>query len=288
MDFKNKFFSIPPRVSSRIIALLLALTLSFFSFQIAKSIENNGSITPPDQSGQDDTENKAPAISPSVTHFESEGAISIGTVIDGRGAIVCNLTDNKIIAEKAMNSPIQTSDVTSFMIALVVSKEIKEGRISLTDEAVCPAAAATSPTYNLSSQVLPIGKRMQVQNILKCMLYQKGSSYAYTLAVHVGGSLSEFTKKMNEYASEIGLECTFADCIGEAGGNLISPYDFAVIMKYFYSDTLLSGMLCSDDILTVGYGQSGSVELVVRNDFFQSWCTVAPIRPIITKILDNL
>ena len=140
---------------------------------------------------------------------------------------------------------------------------------------MCPASAAKSENYALSSDVFSIGKRMKISDIIKCMMYQRGSSYAYTLAVHISGSEEEFVKAMNSLCAELGLkETKFQSvCGGDDSSGVTSAYDVAVIMKSFLEDSSLKKIFLSKEPVTVDRGYSDSVCLVVKNDFFEKYCT---------------
>lgn len=268
----------PPRISARVIAALLALAIAFIGMRIFSLLDGeelesptldgeNGEQVSKEETGDNfETESKK--------QFDTSNAANAGTVINAKNAVLCCFEDGNIIAQKEPTGAVPLKDATVFMVALTVSKAVSDGRISLADEAVCPASAAKSPGYSLSSQVLPIGKRMRIEDILKCMLYQSGTSYAYTLAVHISGSVEAFTKEMSEYATTLGvLEADFKSCVGDDDGTTLNMYDFAVIMKSFFNDKYLSEVLCSDSAVTVDYSQNSSIRLVVKNDFFESFCT---------------
>ena len=276
MNLKGIIYCAPPKITARVIAAILALLLALAAFKISDSLikadtenEDQDAVESEELNGGKETE------SPKRDVFNAEGAISVGAVVNGSSAFLCNLTDSAVIAEKNCYEKVSARDATVFMVALTVSKAINEGRVNLTDEAVCPASAAKFPNYKLSEEVLPIGKRMKIGDILKCMLYQSGSSYAYTLAVHISGSEEAFVSEMNAYCANLKLsETSFVSCTGdEAVSGTISAYDLAAILKAALSEPLIRGIICSDDMITVGYGQSGSVNLVVKNDFFESYCT---------------
>lgn len=272
-------YSTSPRVVSRIIAAILALIFALTAVKIFCEIRSENGVGG-EGGGVGGNETDATVNVgegdggqiPENSIFATDGAITIGSVIGGKSAIICDLKAQKVVAQKNIHGSLGLKDASVFMTALTVSKAANEGRVALTDYAVCPASAAKSEYYSLSKDILPIGKRMRVGDILKCMIYQSGSSYAYTLAVHISGSEEAFTAEMNEYAKAIGLTDTvFMDCRGESGST--SVYDLAVILNRVLADPLLKEILFSDDMLTVGYGQSGSVELAVKNDFFETYCT---------------
>ncbi len=275
MSIKNLLQNTPPRVLARAVSLFVALALALTGARIAYlvDVKNPPSYAQGEQNTETGKESDENGEEAEV--FSSENAQKVGSVIGAKSGALCSLTDSLVLAEKEMHGAVSIKDATVFMTALTAARAVSEGRVMLSDEAVCPASAAKKPNYNLSSQVLPIGKKMTLEKILKCMLYQSGSSYAYTLAVHISGSEEAFVSEMNEYASALGVKNTsFNSCTGdESDSGTVSAYDLAVIMKAFLSDTLLGGIFCSNEMITVSGTQSTSVKLVVENDFFASYCT---------------
>ena len=116
---------------------------------------------------------------------------------------------------------------------------------------------------------------MKISDILKCMMYQRGSSYAYTLAVHISGSEEEFVKEMNSLCTELGLKGTEfkSVCGGDIDSGYTTAYDIAVIMKVFLEDVRLREIFLSREPVSIDRGYSESVCLVVKNDFFEKYCT---------------
>lgn len=267
MSFKAILYSAPPKITTRVIAAIIAILLTLVSVRITTSLVIDEDGDGDEAETEEETEIKEDF---DRTELDSENATSVGTVVNGSSAILVDLTNKTVIAEKNKIGKTEVSDASVFMVALTVSSAINGGRVALTDEAVCPASAAKLKDYSVSEDVLPIGKRMKIGDILKCMFYQRGPSYAYTLAVHISGSEEAFVTEMNGLADSLKLNDTAFNSIR---GGTVSAYDLAVIIKRVLEDPLLKSMLCSDDMLTVGYGQSGSVELVVKNEFFDKYCT---------------
>lgn len=266
-NFKKMIYSVPPKVSARIIALILAIITASLCLRIGYSISGDDEQNV-DNSNQ--TENMQ--VVEDNTTFSREGALSIGSVIGAGGATVCSLSESKIIAQKTLDSPIIIGDAVVLITALLTSKAISDGRISLNDEAVCPASAAKSPSYGVSSQILPIGRRMQINDILKCMLFQSGSAFAITLAVHISGSEQAFADEMNLYLASLGITGTVSDCCGDTE-SILTPYQLSLVIKNFYADPLLCTIINSNEPITVMHGSG--VETVIKNDFFVSVCTPA-------------
>ena len=275
MGIRDSFTFLSPKISSKILAFLLAFSLTAVGFECLawfSSAEEPGGDAPEDEV----TETVAPtedAEKPKV--FISEGASGVGTAINGVSGVFVSITDRKILAEKSMSVSVKAGEISAFAVALTVSEAIKSQRAFISDEAVCPASAAKYENYNLSADVFSIGKKMKIGDILKCMLYQRGSSYAYSLAVHISGSEEAFLAEMNALCKRIGASQTVftSVCGGEKDSGVTTAYDTAVIMKAFLTDSLLRDMFISEDYVTVEHGYKGSVYLVVKNDFFEKYCT---------------
>ena len=270
------FTSVSPRITSKILAFILAFSITavgiecFSRFMSTDNMRENNDIDEEITETvvqQEETEKKQV--------FITEGASSVGTAINGISGVFVSITERKIIAEKCMDISVKAGDISVFAVALTVSEAIKEQRILLGDEAVCPASAAKYENYNLSSDVFSIGKKMKISDILKCMLYQRGSSYAYALAVHISGSEEAFISEMNDLCKSLGaMQTEFTSvCGGETASGITTAYDISVIMKAFLSDSMLKDMFVSNNYVTVDHAYKGSVYLVVKNEFFEKYCT---------------
>ena len=192
------------------------------------------------------------------------------------GVIVADITKMTVIAEKNKEKVIGCGDLSVFAVALLVSRAIDSGRINENEYAVCPASAQKRPNYQPSSAILSVGKRMTVGDVLRCMIYQKGSSFAYTLAVHISGSEEAFLSELNALMGEIkAVNTAFASVCGDDDGiSKTTASDSAVIIRAFLNDKRLKDMLCSSEGLAVKNGdEPSSVYLTVKNDFFVSCCT---------------
>ena len=273
MNFKKMIYSVSPKLLARVVSLLLALVVALLCIRIGYTSDGETEEEAPDgENSQENTENTENSEKKETvnTVFNRENTGKIGSVVASGGAIVCSLTDNLLIAEKNADTPVSSGNAVAFAVALMTVKAANEGKISLTDEAVCPASAAKSAGYSASAHILPIGRRMQIVDILKCMLFQNGTSYAITLAVHLSGSVESFTAEMNEYLALLGVLNKFPDASGDIDAK-ISPHDIAVIVKCFFAEPILKEIIKSSAPITVSVGQS--VDLVVKNDFFTTSCT---------------
>ncbi len=290
MNLRGIISAFPPRLGSRIISALLALCITLGGFKCisllkgGKSKSEDGGKTE-DPSGNvdnvlDSVQSGSDGVSGGATQqrpiFDSKNAKQISTLVTADGAMMCNLDKKSMIAVKEAERELGSGDISVFMIAVIVSEKLSNGNISETEEAVCPAGAARKANYSLSSDILSVGKRMNIRELLTCMLYQRGSSFAYTLAVHISGSEESFVNEMNTKASEYGMKNTFFTnvCGADNKEAITTSYDTAIILNKFLEDSRLRKIFCSDEKVTIGmYSQSSSVYLTVSNDFFETHCT---------------
>ena len=270
-----------PRICSRIISAIIALTVTFAGFkgyELIKIKKNTEGGT--DAKGEGGGETVEVGTAPeenkgnSEKVFSEENAVTVSGEINAEAVIICNMSGLQIIAEKEKKKVISCGELAVFATALLTSRAIDSGRISETEYAVCPANAQKKPNYSASSGVFSVGEKMTVKDILRCMLYQRGSSYAYTLAVHISGSEESFVSELNTLSAELKMtETAFTNVCGlDDGVAKTTAYDMAILMKHFLSDGRLKGLFSSMERLTVGEG-FGSVYLTVANDFFVSSCT---------------
>lgn len=281
MDIKKYLYYLPPKVTSRVVAFTLALILSLVALRIASTVDEPTEDLPQTEDTQPNEENNGNDVPEAENDtIKTDAAVPIAGIISASEAVLFDFTQSSVLAEKNMYDQINIGDLSIFMTAIITSKAINDGVINLDDYAVCPASAAKLDGYSLSSEVLPIGKRMKVGDILKCMIYQRGSAYVYTLAVHIGKSEEAFVDKMNEYAVSIGLKNTVftASTSNDLHTATTTPYDLAIVLKCFFSDPILKEIFCSFEPINISDLNTSSIQLVVKNEFFEFYCTEAQAR----------
>ncbi len=294
MNLRGIISAFPPRLGSKLISAILALCISIGVFKCVSLLKGgnatdteNGpdsnvstdnvtnNVTDNTQSGSGNVKEET-AQPPNTPVFDDKNAKPISTLVTADGAIMCNIDGKSTVAKKETEKLLGSGDISVFMTSLIVSEKLSKGSISETEEAVCPAGAARKANYSLSSDILSVGKRMNIRELLTCMLYQRGSSFAYTLAVHISGSEESFVNEMNAKAKEYGMKDTvFTNVCGADDKEAVTTsYDTMLLLSKFLEDTRLRKIFCSDEKITIGmYSQSNSVYLTVSNDFFETHCT---------------
>lgn len=286
MSFDGIVGGLTPRVSSKIISAVLAFVLTLGGLKSFELIRNrdrgDGGEKVSDGDGSVETgaepeknENSGEKL------FSDADAVNITGETSADAVLFCNMTKMHIVAQKEKEKVINCGDASVFAAAILVSRAIDSGKISGDEYAVCPASAQKRTNYSLSSRVLYVGKKMTVNDILKCMLYQRGSSFAYTLAVHISGSEEAFVSELNTLSAELSMTGTaFTNVCGEDDGVAkTTAYDLALLLRAFLNDARLKDIFCSSERFTLKSGEEqSSIYITVANDFFVSSCTESQAR----------
>ncbi len=285
MNIKRKLLSLPPKITSRVIAALLALFITFSVFKCVDLITRTGGDdknNEADQSGENENKDTSSDKEASVTPNENavvikkDNVLSITYGVNGESGVLYNITKNELVAEKNMDYRLGVGELSDFMAAIVLADMLSSGDLKENETVVCPAMAAKRPKYELSSDVYSVGERLDVITLIKCLLYQRGSSYTYALAVHSMQSEEQFVDRMNEKAKELGAVSTvFTNVCGQDDGNAkTTAYDTAVILKAFFERDILKEIFESNQpVIIRKKGSNSSVYLTVTNDFFELNCT---------------
>lgn len=119
-----------------------------------------------------------------------------------------SIDDGTVIFEKNADTPVAPASLTKIMTALVVLKNCPDLNQTVTVE-----QAAIESLYGTGSSIagLKVGETMTLYNMLCCLLIPSGNDAAVTLAVHVGGTIENFVKMMNDTAKELGCTNTHFD-----------------------------------------------------------------------------
>lgn len=173
---------------------------------------------------------------------------------DAKSMILIEATTGAVLYEMNADEPLPPASVTKIMTLLLVMEAVDSGKISLADDVTVSQNAASMG----GSQIyLEVGECMTVEEMIKAVIIASANDAALALAEHVCGSEAEFVAKMNERASELGMNKTnFENTNGlddTTTGHLTSARDIAImsaelikhetILKYttVWQDTLRDG-----------------------------------------------
>lgn len=145
--------------------------------------------------------------------------------------LLMEVSTGTILFEKAADEERSPASITKIMTLLLIYEELEKGTLKLEDEVVTSAHAKSMG----GSQVfLEEGEKQTVETLIKCIVIASGNDAAVAMAEHISGSETEFVKKMNEKASQLGMVHThFEDCCGltEASDHLTSAKDVALVSR---------------------------------------------------------
>lgn len=117
-----------------------------------------------------------------------------------------------VLAERDALARIEPASLTKLMTAYAVFRELKQGRLRLSDEVSVSEKAWRMPG---SRMFLRAGSRAAVEDLLSGMIVQSGNDATVALAEHVAGNEPAFVARMNQYAAELGMVGThFANSTG--------------------------------------------------------------------------
>ncbi len=119
------------------------------------------------------------------------------------GHLLIDFNSGKVLAESNSTEQLEPASLTKIMTAYVVLRELKEGNIKLDEEVLISKKAWRTPG---SRMFIEVGKRVQVEQLLKGMIIQSGNDASVALAEHVAGSEDVFANLMNEHAQRLGME----------------------------------------------------------------------------------
>ncbi|MCI8464896.1 MAG: D-alanyl-D-alanine carboxypeptidase [Lachnospiraceae bacterium] len=151
--------------------------------------------------------------------------------ITARSALLMEASTGTVIYEKNADEALRPASITKIMTLILIFDAIRDGRITLEDQAVTSAYAKSMG----GSQVfLEEGESQSVETLIKCIVIASGNDAAVTMAEYIAGSESEFVRQMNERAKALGMEHTnFEDCCGltDSATHLTSARDVAIMSR---------------------------------------------------------
>lgn len=150
--------------------------------------------------------------------------------ITAPSAVLMETSSGKILFEKNPHEQRPCASITKVMTMLLVCEAIDNGKLSLDDTITASAHAASMGGSDIW---LEEGETMSADDMIKAMVVASANDAAVALAEHLCGSEEVFVEKMNEKASQLGMNDTvFKNCNGlDEDGHITSAYDVAVMSR---------------------------------------------------------
>ncbi len=177
--------------------------------------------------------------------FTNAGAITpAAPELAAKSYILMDYDSGKIIVEHNADMPVPPASLTKMMTSYVVSAEIAEGNLKLTDTVhISKNAWAQNPLFKDSSLTwIEVNTDVSVDDLLKGVIIQSGNDASVALAEHIAGSEDVFAELMNQHAIKLGMSNThFKNSNGlPAEGHLSSARDLAILtaamIRFFPSE----------------------------------------------------
>lgn len=163
----------------------------------------------------------------SVTGFAiTQKTKTADTTVGAKAAVVMDLKNGRVLFEQNMHDRLAMASTTKIMTALIA---LEQGDLE-TYFTVDPIGIRVEG----SSMGLIEGDEVNLYSLAVGMLLPSGNDAANTTAIHIAGSIPEFTKLMNEKAKALGLENTsYVTPSGlDAENHYSSAYDLALLTHY--------------------------------------------------------
>ncbi len=162
--------------------------------------------------------------------------------ITSPSAVVIDFESGRVLYDKNCKEQRSIASLTKVMTSILLVEYC-----SMDEKIEVPAAA----TWQGGSEVgLKKGDIVTAKALLYGMLLPSGNDCAYTVAIHIAGSIEQFAELMNKKAKEIGaLNSNFVTPHGlDIEGQYSCAYDLAVIMRYALKNKYINEVVNTDNI----------------------------------------
>ena len=170
--------------------------------------------------------------------------------VDGASWVLMDYASGQILAEKNPDERRAPASLTKVMTDYVISAEIANGHIHLTDPVTISEHAwrGGGAGTDGSTSFLKLNSQVPLKDLLYGMIIQSGNDAAIALAEHTAGSEQAFASLMNEYARQLGMTNThFVNASGyPVDDHYSSARDIAILsralIKNFPADYAISAI----------------------------------------------
>jgi serine-type D-Ala-D-Ala endopeptidase (penicillin-binding protein 7) len=171
-----------------------------------------------------------------IPRFKTDETGSLVPDLHAAAAIIYNPDTHQVLWEENSQDKRSIASITKVMTAVVfVESEPDMSEVVTVDR---------SDTYAASTTHLRANYRVSVHDLLHLMLISSDNAAARALARISAWGPAGFVSRMNEKATELGLQSTsYADPSGLDAANVSSAYDMARLIAYASSDDRISEIM---------------------------------------------
>jgi D-alanyl-D-alanine carboxypeptidase len=163
-----------------------------------------------------------------VSNTQNTGSWPKGPKVSAEGAIVMEASTGLILYEKNIDKIYYPASITKILTALIAIENSSMGEI------VTFSKNAIFDVELDSSRIgIDVGEQLTMQQCLYAILLESANEVTYAVAEHIGGTIENFAKMMNDKAKSIGVKNTnFTNPHGlPDNDHYTSPYDMALITR---------------------------------------------------------
>lgn len=157
--------------------------------------------------------------------------IALSEEIDSLYAILIDLQNNTVLAEKSSDHPISPASMTKILTLLVAVEHMSNPNDTVT---ITREITDYCFTHDCSVVGYMVDDQPTVTELLYGTILPSGADAALALANYVAGSQEAFVDLMNKKLSELGISETahFTNCVGLYDEkHICTVYDMAMILK---------------------------------------------------------
>ena len=151
-------------------------------------------------------------------------------VIEARAYILMDAKSGNVLAEQNSDEPLEPASLTKIMTAYITFQELSKHSLELDDMVTISPEAAKSEGSRMFAET---GSAIAIENLLKGMIIQSGNDASIALAERIGGTETNFAKRMNETAEALGMTHThYENSMGLPNPNhYASARDMAILSR---------------------------------------------------------
>lgn len=179
--------------------------------------------------------------------------------------ILFDVDTGEILWEKDADRRLPIASLTKMITALLIAKAHGPGE----DVAITPEALA----YEGSGMgVLPKGKEVELESLLKGLILVSGNDAAIALAQHDAGSVDAFVREMNRARERFGLRCSrFTSPHGlQDEGNYSCARDLAALARADLDNERIAEIMATDSTQFPFPIKGGTLDLYNNNPFIRN------------------
>lgn len=138
----------------------------------------------------------------SASSFAAAPILPSPPTLDARAYLLLDYHSGEILAEKAIDDPVEPASLTKLMTAYVVASELASAHVSLDDRVTVSEKAWR---MGGSRMFIEVDTQVAVEDLLRGVIVQSGNDASVALAEHVSGTEEAFAAIMNQHAIQLGM-----------------------------------------------------------------------------------